>query len=127
VAEDAIFPSTIADSIEVWPELLEMAKSDARPRDVRQQALFWVAQAAGDVVAGDLEELATDDDTDHEVRESAVFAISQLDDDRGVPALIRIVRTNTDGRIRRQAVFWLGQSEDPRALALFEELLLGGG
>jgi len=123
VAEDAIFPSTIADSIEVWPELLDIAKSDTRPNDVRKQAVFWVAQAAGEVVAGDLEELAVDDETDRDVRESAVFALSQLENEAGVPAMIRIAREHGDGHIRRQAVFWLGQSEDPRALALFEELL----
>jgi HEAT repeat protein/uncharacterized low-complexity protein len=122
-AEDAIFPATIADSVEVWPDLLDLAKNERRPNDVREQAVFWVAQAAGEVVAGDLEEIAVDDETDRDVRESAVFALSQLEHESGVPALIRIVREHTDGHIRRQAVFWLGQSEDPRALALFEELL----
>ena len=70
-----------------------------------------------------LSELAEDEDEDREVRESAVFALSQLGDDEGVPALIRIARSNKDPKIRRTALFWLGQSEDPRALDLFEELL----
>ena len=69
-----------------------------------------------------LSELAEDEDEDREVRESAVFAL-KLGDDEGVPALIRIARSNKDPKIRRTALFWLGQSEDPRALDLFEELL----
>jgi hypothetical protein len=41
----------------------------------------------------------------------------------GVPALLRIARSNPDPELRKTALFWLGQSEDPRALALFEEIL----
>jgi len=60
---------------------------------------------------------------DREIREQAVFALSQRPKDEGVPALIRVARTNKDPEIRKRALFWLGQSGDPRALALFEELL----
>ncbi len=41
--EDAIFPATIADSTEVWPALLEIAKDDRRPREIRKSATFWLA------------------------------------------------------------------------------------
>jgi HEAT repeat protein len=52
-----------------------------------------------------------------------VFALSQRSGNEGVPALLRIARTNPDPELRKTALFWLGQSEDPRALALFEEIL----
>jgi HEAT repeat protein len=64
-----------------------------------------------------------DDRGDLEVREHAVFALSQRPAEEGVPALIRIARTNPHPELRRKALFWLGQSEDPRALTLFEEIL----
>lgn len=51
------------------------------------------------------------------------LALSQRSNDEGVPALIRIARTNPDPELRKTALFWLGQSEDPRALDLFEEIL----
>jgi HEAT repeat protein len=54
-----------------------------------------------------------------------VFALSQEPRDEGVPALIRIVKSNRSPGVRKKALFWLGQSEDPRALALFEEILTG--
>ena len=60
---------------------------------------------------------------DREVRKNAIFALSQRSNDEGVPALIRIARTNPDPELRKTALFWLGQSEDPRALDLFEEIL----
>lgn len=122
VARDAILPATLADSVTVWPDLLRLARDDARPRDVRKQAVFWVGQAAESAATAGLDELATSD-ADREVQESAVFALSQRPRHEGVPVLIRIARTSRDPQLRKQALFWLGQSDDPRALALFEELL----
>jgi hypothetical protein len=123
VGRDAIFPSTIADSAEVWPALIKIAKDEERPRDTRNQAVFWLGQAAGEVATAGLDSLTQDGSVDREVQKQAVFALSQRPRDEGVPILIRVARTHRDPEVRRQAVFWLGQSNDPRAIALFEELL----
>lgn len=120
---ELLFPATIADSVEIWRDLLSLAHDHAAPRETRKQAVFWVSQAAGDRVAEGLNGLVADDDEDHEIREQAVFALSQLPKDQGVPILIRTATSNRDPGIRKKAMFWLGQSEDPRALALFEDIL----
>jgi HEAT repeat protein len=62
-------------------------------------------------------------DEDRRLRDHAVFALSQQRDGAGIPALLRLARTNEDPKVRKTAFFWLGQSKDPRALALFEEVL----
>lgn len=121
----AIFAATLADSVVVWPDLLRLARDGSVATETRRQAVFWVSQAAGKAATEGLDDLAGATDVDREVREQAVFALSQRPADEGVPALIRIVKTNSDPQIRRRAIFWLGQSNDPRALALFEELLTG--
>ncbi len=120
---DLIFPTTIADSIEIWPALLSLARDKAATRESRKQAVFWVSQAAGDKAAEGLSGLVRDEGEDQEVREQAVFALSQLPKDQGVPILVRVARSNRDPGIRRKAMFWLGQSDDPRALELFEDIL----
>jgi hypothetical protein len=122
-AEDAIFPATLADSVIVWPDLIKLARDAQVPGHVRNQAVFWLSQAAGDAAVKDLTDLVGDDTVDRDVREHAVFALSQEPRDVGVPALIQIARGNKDGEVRRKALFWLGQTNDPRALALFEEIL----
>jgi HEAT repeat protein len=122
-AADAIFPATLADSAEIWPDLLVLARRKDAPEESRKQAIFWLGQAAGDRATAGLTELADAADDDKEIRESAVFALSQLSDGGGVPALIKLARSSKHGDVRRNALFWLGQSEDPRALDLFEELL----
>jgi hypothetical protein len=123
VGDDAIFAATLADSAVVWPRLLSIARRESLPSRTRRQATFWLGEAAGNAVAGTREPLDADRATEREVREQAVFALSQRPKGEGVPALLRVARTNGDAEIRRKALFWLGQSGDPRALALFEELL----
>lgn len=122
-ARSALFPLTLVDSVEVWSDLMQLARDDSRSRDVRRQSVFWLGQLAEAPATAGLDELAGEDALDRDVREQAVFALSQRPRDEGVPALVRVVRTSRDPALRRKALFWLGQSDDPRALALFEELL----
>jgi len=86
-------------------------------------AAAWLGQAAGDKATESLSTLAATDTMDREVREQVVFALSQRPRAEGIPALIKVARSNRDPGIRKKALFWLGQSNDPRALELFEELL----
>ncbi len=123
VGDDAIFPSTIANGVTVWPRLIRIARNTNVPRQTRRQAVFWISQAAGEEATRGLDNLVLDNTVDRDVREQAVFALSQRPKEEGVPALIKVARTNRDPGIRRKAMFWLGQSNDPRAIELFEEIL----
>ena len=123
VKGDVILPAILADSAEVWRDLLRVAKNERLADEPRKSAVFWLSQEASDAATAGLTELVEDDRGDREVREQAVFALSQLPDDQGVPALIKAAKTSKDPGIRKKAIFWLGQSDDPRALTLFEEIL----
>ncbi|MEP7383066.1 MAG: HEAT repeat domain-containing protein [Gemmatimonadota bacterium] len=120
---NAIFPLTLIDSVEVWRDLMQLARDDTRPRETRRQAVFWLGQLAEAPATAGLDELVGEAALDRDVREQAIFALSQRPKDEGIPALIRVVRTSKDPELRRKALFWLGQSGDPRALELIEELL----
>lgn len=121
--ERAIFPAVIADSAEVWPGLIRIARDTNVATQTRRQAVFWVSQAAGDAATKGLNDIVTDNSVEREVREQAVFALSQRPREQGIPALIAVARGNRDPQIRKKAMFWLGQSNDPRAIQLFEEIL----
>ena len=125
-AEDAIMPAMLADSVQIWPDLIKLAKNPKVNTDVRRSAVFWVGQAAASAATAGLVEVVGDAALDRDVRESAVFALSQRPNDEGVPALLTAARTDKDRKIRKSAIFWLGQSDDPRALAYFEEVLAKG-
>jgi hypothetical protein len=106
---------------EATDALIRLAKQDASAR-TRGEALFWLAQKAGQKAAGTITD-AIENDPDTTVKERAVFALSQLPKDDGVPKLIEVARANRNPKVRKQAIFWLGQSKDPRALKFFEEIL----
>jgi len=121
VGREAILPVTLADSVRVWPQLLQIARDGDRPSSTKKQALFWLGQAAADVVAPDRQ--SRRENEDEEVKKQAVFAISQRRNGEAVPALIQVARNNRNPEVRRSALFWLGQTGDPRAISLFEEIL----
>lgn len=123
VAEEAIFPATIARDVETWPQLLEIGRDRDLPSDVREQAIFWLGRAAADAAVEGLAEIAEDDEEEIEVRKSAIFALSQQESDIAVPRLMRVARGNQHPKVRESAFFWLAQHDDPRVLDLFEEIL----
>ena len=101
MGEKAIFPATIADSANIWPALIKIARNPDVPRSTRTQSVFWLGQAAGDVATANLKDIVLDNSVDREVREQAVFALSQRPRDEAVPALISVARTNKDPEIRK--------------------------
>lgn len=101
--------------------LIRLARQDTSAK-VRGEALFWLAQKAGQQAAAEIT-AAIEQDPDTEVKRRAVFALSQLPKDEGVPLLIQVAKTNKNPVVRKQAMFWLGQSRDPRALDFFAEVL----
>ncbi|MGK2962067.1 MAG: HEAT repeat domain-containing protein [Gemmatimonadaceae bacterium] len=119
-SHNAIMAATLADSVTVWPALARIARDESRPSATRKQALFWLAQEAGDHTAGGRSEKS---DPQTEVKKQAVFALSQQKGGASVPTLIEVARRNRDPDVRRTALFWLGQTNDPRAVSFFEELL----
>jgi hypothetical protein len=120
--EDAIEAAAFADGVTLWPELLPIARDQSIPKDTREAAMFWIAQAAAAATTGG--EITGDDYSDAEsVAEHAIFVLSELDHGEGIPDLIRIARSNPNPRLRARAIFWLGQTTDPRALGVLEEIL----
>jgi HEAT repeat protein len=120
LASSATMAIALHEDRHATDRLIALAR-DARSSAVRGNALFWVAQRAGDRAVGTITQALDDPET--ELRKKAVFALSQLPNDEGVPKLIEVARSHRDAAVRQQAMFWLGQSRDPRALAFFEQVL----
>jgi hypothetical protein len=120
VASDAMLPLILADVPDPWPLLLRIARDDNRPRDVRRNALTWLANGVTDHLGiAD----SGDDSEDDQMRTQAVFVLSQRPKAESVPELIELARTAKHASARRSAIFWLGQTGDPRAVDVFAELL----
>lgn len=121
VASQAVLPLMLADAAEPWPRLLEVARDDSRPREVRRSTMQWLATGVTERLGlGDVDERGTDAD---EMRTQAVFVLSQRPKNESVPELIDIVRSGKQPASRKAAIFWLGQSGDSRAIDVYAELL----
>lgn len=127
VAEEAIHAVVLADSVEVWPALLELARDRERPGRVRKSALFWLGQETAAAVTSNLVAAAVVEDDVQDVRDAAVFALSRRPDAESVPALMELATSAPVPATRRSALFWLAQSEDPRVPDFFARLLRGPG
>jgi len=122
VRRQAVFGLALRRSPQALNVIVGVAHND-KSSGVRGQALFWLAQRAGQKVAESAINNAIANDPETEVKKKAVFALTQMPAGEGVPALIQVVRNNRNPEVRKQAMFWLGQSKDARALAFIEEIL----
>lgn len=86
----------------------------AHPRKLREQALFWLAEARGAEGAKVVERIATTD-ADADTREHAVFALSQAHGYDGYAAVHAIAQHDASAQVRGQALFWMAQMHDKRA------------
>jgi HEAT repeat protein len=129
-----LLPAVLAADAVVVPELLALARDEARADETRRQALQWVGQLGDATVvpalvgfaragsgSGDGAPDNSQGDAAIEKRgkkglaSAALAALATLDDGAGVPSLIDLARTG-DVAVRHSAVFWLGQTGDAQAL-----------
>lgn len=124
VARKAIVPAALADSVTVWPQLIELARDRDRPTEVRKSALFWAGQLGEVEVLEPVRAIANDDLENGSMRKHATFVLSQLPDGAGLPPLMEIVRGSGSTDVRKQALFWAGQGGEPTSalLELYREL-----
>ena len=121
-ARDAIMPAVLADSADVWQQLLAIARDAGRPRETRTHALSWLGRAASDLgaapsgqVATALVTLASDENMERSIRERALSTLSRLPRGEGIPALIQMVNTAGQTWLGPKAMSTLASSGDPRA------------
>jgi HEAT repeat protein len=119
---DAITPAMLADSATVTPQLLAIARDQARARETRSTAISWLNRAADErggvspsQLAKALGEIARDENDNQQVRQSALGVLSRQENGEGIPALIEISRTTPDIWLGKQALATLARSGDPRA------------
>jgi HEAT repeat protein len=114
-------PMSLADSANVSPILLELARDQDRPRELRRSALSWLSRrrnAADAIPAAQLVSVvrgfATDANEHNAFRQSAVGVLSRFDRGEGIPALIEIAQQQNDSWLAKQATEALARSGDPR-------------
>jgi hypothetical protein len=117
---DAVSAAAFADSTNIGPDLVALARDSNAPLDARRQALYWAGQT--EIPTRELASLY-DRLEPFALREHFTFVISQRRDDAAVDKLMDIARRDADRELRKRAMFWLGQTNDPRALKFLRDIV----
>lgn len=100
--------------------LIEVARDEKRPVEVRKKAVFWAGQGGADIA--DLVRLY-EDVRDDEVKEHMIFVLSQRDERAAIDKLVSIARNDRDRELRKKALFWLGQKDDPAVTRMIADMV----
>jgi len=129
VSRDAILPAAIADSVDVSPRLLAIAKNQDAARETRRTAISWLGRplASGERNVKDVADamlaIATDEDDNQSVRQQALRTIARLEHGAGTTALIELTKDGARGWLAREAIASLAASGDPRARRHLRDLV----
>jgi len=117
-AGSSIMAAAVADSADIWRQLLALARNDDRSRDVRSSALYWLSGVTPADAVSPLAEIARNGSEPRSLREGVIMTLAQMRDGVGVPPLIEMTkRDRADPWVRERAIFWLGNADDDRARA----------
>jgi len=114
-AGEAIFATTLADSVDVTPRLAAIAENESRSDEVRGQAIFWLGQSRTDK-SGDYLRRLYKTIRSEDVKDKVIFSISQQGDEDSQNWLIDLASNSGEStEMRKKALFWAGQSRTPFA------------
>jgi HEAT repeat protein len=101
--------------------LLDKARDESQPMEVRRKAVFWAGQgraSVSDIVA------LYKSTKEERLREHVIFVLSQRDEEAATTQLMSIAREDPDREMRKKALFWLAQKNDPRVTKLITDLVI---
>jgi HEAT repeat protein len=126
-----LLAAAVADSANVAPEMLRLARTASLPRETRRRAVHWAGTLGDASMVAPLVALARSGDEERSnpddvgpgngIEGAAVGALSMIPDAAGVPALMDFARRGAPA-VKKAAVFWLGQREEPAARALVRDI-----
>lgn len=121
VAEQALYPLVLVDSVPRWEILAAAARDSTRLLRYRRRASDLLARGA----VGTLGSAAYADDDAAGERRAAIGALANRRDrdEDLIPQLLDIARTNRHADVRAEAIRRLGQTADARAVGLMAGML----
>jgi HEAT repeat protein len=134
VSRDALRALSLADSVRIVPQLLEIARDKSKSRELRRAAFSYATQreaTADALTATEIVRLSTEyavDQSEHSsFRQSAVRTLTRMDRGEGIPTLIRFASDSDDQWLARTAIQALGSSGDPRGRRALRDMVTRDG
>ena len=127
-AGEAIYPLTLADSVNMAQPIYSIAKDDSRPMEVREPAIFWLSQLDDDAAVGMLDNILKSSH-DERIQDKAIFGLSQHRSGKGFAILRDYAEHDAypDAARKGDLLAWSGQKQRRRipALTVSESSQLG--
>jgi HEAT repeat protein len=129
VSRDALLPAVIADSVDVAPRLLAIARNQNAARETRRSAISWLGrpldsrERAVKDIADALVAVASDEDDNQSVRQQALRTLARLEHGAGTTHLMTLARDSQRSWLAREALASLNASGDPRARQHLREVV----
>lgn len=129
VSRDALLPAVLADSVDVTPRLLAIAKNQNSARETRRSAISWLSrpldtrERSVNEISAALVAIAGDEDDNQSVRQQALRSLARLEHGAGTNALVTLARDATRSWLAREALASLTSSGDPRARQHLREVV----
>lgn len=120
IKEDLITAIGIHENSPAGYDFLQDVIFSKEDDEVREQAVFWIAQYDNPKVLGLMKKIANEDDSE-DVREKAVFGLYMINSDKSIDELIELARNSNRMHIRKQAIFWLGQTASKKAVTALKD------
>jgi hypothetical protein len=119
--EQVLFSVSQRESWDGARWLLDKARDESQPMEIRRKAVFWAGQ--GHASVADISALYGTV-KDARLREHIIFVLSQKSDEAATTKLISIAREDADREMRKKALFWLAQKDDPRVTKLITDMVI---
>ena len=112
------------DSERAMPILKKILQNpDKYPREMREQAVFLIAQHADDEATEILLEIARSEN-EPAIRENAIFWLSQVDSEETLDVLATILKDERDPGLQEKAIFAISQHGSRRSGELLKQIAL---
>jgi len=124
--EKALFALSESDSERAEQILRRYALDASQPDDIREKALFWLAERQGGGDVAFLSELFGRVDSES-LRERVLFAAGESEDPEAADWLLGVAADASEPmELRKKALFWAGESEiegvDARLIGLYDRV-----
>jgi HEAT repeat protein len=119
--EQVLFSVSQHDAWDGTRWLLDKARDESQPMEVRRKAVFWAGQ--GHASVADITALYRSA-KDTRLREHIIFVLSQQREEAATTQLIAIAKEDPDREMRKKALFWLAQKDDPRVTKLITDIVV---
>jgi len=100
--------------------LRSIADDESEHPEVREKAIFWIAETEHEDLPAYLVSFAKDRSSDRELAEKAVFSLHRLEE-KGLDGLIDVAKNAPDSEVKQKAIFWIGQLASEKAADALEE------